>query len=159
MVGKKRTGKTTLTRKFLDIYAKANGTKNIFVYDINNEYQDFYPEKFEEFETFLNKVVDKENSYIHFEEATIFFSTSARCAQMINMLVRSRHTNNIIQLNFHSWKSVPKNIYNLIDTVIVFKTNDSFKDVKDKFDNEKVLNAFNKCLLSSNNFEKVLINL
>jgi hypothetical protein len=61
---------------------------------------------------------------------------------MMDILVRSRHTGNIIQLNFHSFGSVPKNIYSLLSYVTVFKTNDNEKSVNDRFDHPGVLQAY-----------------
>ena len=116
----------------------------VLIYDINNEYKEIYPEPFEDFDVFLTRIADEQvrRTYILIEEATIFFSTRSRFEEMMNVLVRARHTGNIIQLNFHSFASVPKNIYHLLDYVIVFKTNDMENDVQDKFDNPAVIKAF-----------------
>jgi hypothetical protein len=114
------------------------------IYDINQEYKDFYAEDFEDFDIFLAKLSDEtvKHHYIIIEEATIFFNTQSNFQDMKNVLVRARHTGNIIQLNFHSFGSVPKGIYNLLDYVIVFKTNDNLKNVTDRFDNPNVIKAF-----------------
>lgn len=141
MVGRRGCGKTTLSKKLL---LQRPEKMPVLIYDINNEYKEIYPEPFEDFDIFLVKIADENvrRTYILIEEATIFFSTRSRFEDMMNVLVRARHTGNIIQLNFHSFASVPKNIYHLLDYIIVFKTNDMENDVQDKFDNPAVIKAF-----------------
>lgn len=141
MVGRRGCGKTTLSRELL---SKRPNKMPVLIYDINHEYGDIYSEPFEDFDVFLNRIADESvrRTYILIEEATIFFSTRSRFEEMMNVLVRARHTGNIIQLNFHSFASVPKNIYHLLDYVIIFKTNDIERDVQDRFDNPSVLKAF-----------------
>ena len=140
-IGKRGCGKTTLSKKLLD--ARPKGMP-CMVYDINNEYQSYYPEPFEDFDVFLVKISGEEirRHYILIEEATIFFNTQSNFYEMKNLLVRARHTGNIIQLNFHSFSSVPKGIYNLLDYVTVFKTNDNEKSVTDRFDHPAVIQAY-----------------
>lgn len=138
-VGKRKTGKTTLSKKLLESRPRS---MPCVIYDINKEYTSEYPEDFCDFDVFMNKIVDLRGHYILIEEATIFFRAQKHNEEMINLLVRARHTRNTIQLNFHSFKSVPKAIYNLLDYVTIFKTNDTLKDVKDKFDNPEVIKAY-----------------
>jgi guanylate kinase len=145
-VGRSGCGKTTLSKETMN---KAPKNMPFIVYDINNEYQDYYPEKFIKFTEFLEKLVELDNEgynvinhhYILIEEATIFFNTHSNFEEMKDVLVRARHTQNIVQLNFHSFASIPKGIYNLLDYVIVFKTNDNEKSITDRFDNPEVLEA------------------
>lgn len=139
-IGRSGCGKTTLTKKMLD--ARPSGMP-VMVYDINNEYFEYYPEPFEDFDIFLAKLSGEniKHHYLIIEEATIFFSTHSNYMDMKNILVRARHTGNIIQLNFHSFSSIPKGIYNLLDYVVIFKTNDNEKSITDRFDNPEVLKA------------------
>lgn len=120
------------------------------IYDINREYHDYYLEDFVDFDIFLMIIADEKvrHTYILIEEATIFFSTHSRYEEMMNVLVRARHTGNIIQLNFHSFGSVPKNIYHLLDYVTVFKTNDTIKNVEERFDKPDVIQAFRDAQVS-----------
>lgn len=140
-VGRRGCGKTTRSKELLNIRPKG---MPVIIYDVNQEYTEFYPEPFIDFDVFLIKISDPKvrHTYILIEEATIFFSTASNYEEMRNVLVRARHTGNIIQMNFHSFRSVPKNIYELLDYVVVFKTNDSEKSVTDKFDNPSVIKAF-----------------
>jgi AAA+ ATPase superfamily predicted ATPase len=161
-VGRRKTGKTTLSKEFLTKRAKH---MPCLVYDVNKEYADFYNKplmKWNEFLKFVSlgsesgKLV---NTYILVEEATIFFNTQSNFEEMKDILVRARHTGNIIQLNFHSFSSVPKGIYNLLDYVIVLKTNDSEKNVTDRFDNPKVLQAYLNARDSKDEFYNEVVNL
>jgi ABC-type oligopeptide transport system ATPase subunit len=146
-IGRRGCGKTTLSKQLLDVRPKA---MPVIIYDINNEYQSYYPEPFDDFDIFLTKISGEEvrHTYILIEEATIFFNTQSNFYEMKNVLVRARHTGNIIQLNFHSFGSVPKGIYNLLDYVTVFKTNDNEKNVTDRFDHPQVLQAYRDAIKS-----------
>jgi len=158
LIGRRKTGKTTLSKKMLDERPK---NMPVLVYDINKEYGKYYPQKFVDFEVFLEMISDEKvkNTYILIEEATIFFDTSSRFEEMKNILVRARHTGNIIQMNFHSWLSVPKNIFNLLDYVVVFKTNDTIQTIKMKYDNEQVIAAFHEARESKNEFFNKTVSL
>ena len=146
-IGRQGCGKTTLSKELLE--ARPKGMP-VMIYDINNEYSQYYPEPFEDFDVFLNKISDESvrRTYILIEEATIFFNTQSNFYQMKNVLVRARHTGNIIQLNFHSFGSIPKGIYNLLNYVTVFKTNDNLKNVTDRFDHPKVIEAYKEAIAS-----------
>lgn len=155
-IGRRGCGKTTMSKKLLD---ERPDSMPVIIYDINKEYQNYYPEPFVDFPVFLAKIADEKikRTYILIEEATIFFSTRSRFEEMMNVLVRARHTGNIIQLNFHSFSSVPKNIYHLLDYVIVFKTNDAEKDVTDRFDNPEILQAYRDAIASDDkHFNRVV---
>jgi ABC-type oligopeptide transport system ATPase subunit len=147
IVGRSGCGKTTKTREMLSQRPK---NMPVLIYDINQEYIDVYPEPFEDFDVFLAKLSFEEtrHHYIIIEEATIFFNTQSNFQDMKNVLVRARHTGNIIHVNFHSFSSIPKGIYNLLDYVIVFKTNDNLKSVTDRFDNPKVVEAYQEAIAS-----------
>jgi len=147
MIGKRGCGKTTLSKQLLD--ARPKGMP-VIVYDINNEYKDYYPEPFQDFDVFLVKISDENvrHTYVLVEEATIFFNVQSNYMEMKNLLVRARHTGNIIQLNFHSFSSTPKGIYNLLDYVTVFKTNDNEKSVTDRFDHPGVVQAYKDAIAS-----------
>lgn len=150
-VGRRKTGKTTFSKKMLD---KKPLKMPVIIYDINQEYKNYYKGDFLDFDIFLDKIVGLRHHYILIEEATIFFNPrGGKIEQMTNLLVRARHTGNIIQLNFHSFASIPKDIKNLIDYVTIFKTNDNINDVKARIDDEKILRVWQKIKDSSNPFE------
>jgi len=157
-IGRSGCGKTTYTRALLE---KKPINMPCLIYDINDEYGDYYPEDFEDFEVFLNRISDEKvkNHYIIIEEATIFFSTQSNFKEIKNVLVRARHTGNIIQLNFHSFSSVPKGIYNLLDYVTVFKTNDNLKNVTDRFDHPAVIQAYKNAIVSPDKYFYTTVSL
>ena len=147
IIGRRGCGKTTLSKKLMDMRPKG---MPVLIYDVNHEYSEYHDQEIEDFVIFLSKISDEsvKKTYILIEEATIFFSTHSRFEEMMYVLVLARHSGNIIQLNFHSFSSVPKNIYHLLDYVTVFKTNDSEKDVTDRFDNPKVFEAYREAINS-----------
>lgn len=147
MIGKRGCGKTTLSKKLM---SQRPAEMPVIVYDVNKEYVQYYPEPFEDFDVFLMRVSkeDTRHTYILIEEATIFFNVHSTAEEMKNLLVRARHTGNIIQLNFHSFSTVPKGIYTLLDYVTVFKTNDNEKSVTDRFDHPQVINAYREAIVS-----------
>lgn len=154
-VGRRRTGKTTLSKQLLS--QREEGIP-CMVYDINNEYKEEYPQPFLDFEQFLEKIKEVKGHYILIEEATIFFNGQQVAKDMTNVLVRARHTQNIIQLNFHSFASVPRDIYSLLDYVVVFKTNDSEK-LLERFDNDELKEAFLEVRKSKNEFINKTVDL
>lgn len=149
-VGKRKTGKTTFSKHKLTLKPK---NYPCVIYDVNNEYGEFYKEQFQDFLPFMDKIVDLKGHYILIEEATIFFNPRARVEEMINLLVRARHTQNIIQLNFHSWASVPSNIKDLVDFIHIFKTNDNEENVRKKVDRDYIVNTWKIVQQSKNPFE------
>jgi len=139
VVGFSGCGKTTFSKGLLKVKPK---NQPVLIYDINKEYPEFYPHPFVDFDKFLSEAVEYRHTYMLFEEATIFFDSHQTAEEMKNLLVRARHTENYIQLNFHSFSSIPKYIKNLIDYITIFNTGDSEKDVIDKFGKGKIFDAF-----------------
>lgn len=154
-VGRRGTGKTTFSKELL---SKTN--LPIVVYDINQEYTNYYNKPFDDFKIFLEKIVKLQGHYILIEEATIFFDISSRQEIMKNLLVRARHTGNFIHLNFHSFATVPKSISDLVEYITVFKTNDAekalerfgTKDSEEGTPAKKMLAAFKRVTSSKNEY-------
>lgn len=160
-IGASGCGKTTMTKKYLDRKPK---TMPVKIYDPNAEFTEYYPEKLLYFDEFLYSLFDEKhesvrNTYIVFEEATIFFSNRSDDKLMRNLLVRARHTGNIIWLNFHSFRSVPLGIFDLTDYAIIFKTNDSEKKVEEKFDDPGLLQAYAECKASKDQHVSRLVKI
>jgi molybdopterin-guanine dinucleotide biosynthesis protein len=125
IVGKKKAGKTTLTAALIKRFSRPL----TYIYDINNEYTRKFNLKNDytgEINTdkFLQKVSQVKNSLIVFEEATSYFSSKGREAQLVDIISRSRHTNNVVILIFHSIADFPRYIYTFTDYIGLFKTND-----------------------------------
>ena len=130
IVGRKRTGKTTLAAALIK---KLKRPAN-YIYDINNEYtrklgiKNDYTGQIDK-EQFLNAVNPNgprpvKNALIVFEEATGYFSSKGREEILVNVITRSRHTNNSVILIFHSIADLPRYIFSYSDYVALFKTND-----------------------------------
>lgn len=155
-VGRPKTGKTTKAKELLNL-AKTSGS-NIIVYDPNNEYSEYDNSPFTDFESFAVKRWNYtkqsgcqiKNSTILVEEATVFTSTRSTDKVLQDLLVRRRHNNNDIILNFHSFGDIPKYIFALLNYVIVFKTNDTEETIKSKTNNPKLLQAFKEVRDNSN---------
>jgi Cdc6-like AAA superfamily ATPase len=155
VVGATGTGKTTFVKDFLK---RVPNKDSIFIYDVNNEYNEFHDEPFEpDEEIYLTRIMNLKNSVIVMEEATIFFSTKSISKQMKSMLVRKRHQFNYIFLNFHSLRQVPHWVYELCTHITVFKTNDGEKLVNSRFEDERLTKMFIEVNKSSNkHFNKTL---
>jgi len=145
------TGKTTIVKKLLEKHPKNN-----LIYDVNNEYGRPYIQM----EKFLDKAKRVSNHLIVFEEATIFFSTAGGDKDVRELLVRKRHTNNILIFNFHSLSQVPLHILMFCDYMIIKKTNDQLSQMERKYKgNDKVFEAFRDVYNSPNKHETRIIKL
>jgi hypothetical protein len=122
IVGATGTGKSTFLKSILN---KVKNKNSLFIYDINNEYKDYFPYDFIDFEDFVIAASNVENSIQIYEEATIFLNNRSCNRYIIDILTRKRHTNNFVFLVFHSMRSVPRYIYELSNYITIFKTNDS----------------------------------
>lgn len=136
VIGRTKSGKTTTVKNLLK---KISGEK--FIYDVNNEYNT--GTEFISMVDFLNEATLKTCTTIVFEEATIFFSNRGDERKLKELLVRKRHTKNVIILCFHSLRSVPTYIFDLADYYILHKTNDNRAIIEKKFSgNDILLNDF-----------------
>lgn len=156
---KKKHGKTSLTKAILNSFP---GPK--YIYDVNGEYKDFgsaavFPRPFTKF---MESAVQMKETCIVFEEASIFFShQGAQGAkdEMVEMLVRNRHTKNLIILNFHSINKIPSYIWDHVTYLILGKTNDKPKWVEREYKETDLLEAYNYLKDCSDRFEKITLNI
>lgn len=118
-------------------------TGGLYVFDVQNEYreleEDFkrpFPSRVRHIEAnisdFLDNCLKIKNSNIICEEATGFFSGNIG-KKAKRVFLSKRHNNNNYFLIFHSIGSVPKQIRQFIDVVILFKTIESEKEVESSF--------------------------
>jgi len=138
VVGGTGTGKTTLIKERLKNVDK----RSLHLYDVNNEYTEFYTEPFGSFERFAKKAQRLNDAVIVFEEATIFLSNKGSNSQVRDILVRKRHTNCTIFFVFHSLRSVPRWVYDLSNFVVLLKTNDSESSVVSRFEDDRFTQVF-----------------
>lgn len=139
IVGGTGCGKTFYSKSLIKNVHKGA----LMVFDVNNEYKEFYPYPFDDdIDKFLNKAYRKRNAVILMEDATAFISNRGRSDILQKMLVGKRHTNNTFLLLFHSFRAVPKYIMDLSNTVVIFKTNDPEEIVSKGFQNEQLTSAW-----------------
>ena len=140
-------GKTTLVKNLL------HNAKNVWIYDVNNEYVNGY--KAEDFEYFKNEALKKTGSFIVFEEGTVFFPQRGCDKNLMNLLIRKRHTKNTIVTIFHSLNRIPMYILEQANYIFLKKTNDRATVVERNYENfPDILSAFyhlQKCSDDKNN--------
>lgn len=122
IVGATGTGKTTFVK---NIIKKVPNKKALFIYDVNNEYKEYFPYPLQTVSDFMEKTQFISKGVFVLEEATIYLNNRSSNEYLTQLLVRKRHTNNTILLVFHSMRAVPRYIYELSNTIVIFKTNDS----------------------------------
>lgn len=145
------TGKTTLVKSLL-----GHHKKNRLIYDVNNEYGLPYVQM----EDFLEKAKQVKNHIIVFEEATIFFSTSGSNRDIREILVKKRHTNNILIFNFHSLTQVPLDILMFCNYFYVKKSNDQLSQIDRKYKgNRSIYRAYAKVYNSPDPYATVCLKL
>ena len=153
-VGGTGSGKTTNTKSILSTLNRMPK----FIYDVNNEYNTGQP--LVNFETFLAQANNKKCTVIVFEEATIFFSHSSAGKDIKELLVRKRHSKNIIVLNFHSLRQVPLFILDFTDFIYLFNTKDNPANIEAKFkDYPEIYSAFLSVKAEKIPYNKKLIDL
>lgn len=130
-------GKTTFCKKMIE-------GKPCLVFDVNNEYTDLpnveddpgAPRSRDtqlDMPTFVNFCSQAVfNKIVVIEDATGFFRGNMS-GDFIRMIQRKRHANNNYVLLFHSIASVPRQIKDFANYVVLFKTNDIDSDVYKKY--------------------------
>ena len=145
------TGKTTLVKGLISKHKK-----NRLIYDVNNEYGHPYVDM----EDFLEKAKRVKDHIIVFEEATIFFGTSGSQKDIREILVKKRHTNNILIFNFHSLSQVPLSILMFCDYFYVKKSNDQLPQIERKYKgNPDIFRAYRKVYNDPDRFSTVCLKL
>lgn len=129
VVGSTGVGKTT----FVNSIIKDVHSSNIIKYDPFNEYEKGYNI---EIDNFLQ--LDYKNKLIVVEEATSVLSFYNRI-DIIKMLTRRRHNNVSSIFVFHSIRTIPVYVFDFLDGIVFFRTNDrrdivekKYKDIIDK---------------------------
>lgn len=146
IVGMRGSGKSTVLKSKL----KLVNPDALLIYDPQAEYLDLYNHPLIPFDEFTNKCTNVSNAIIAIEEATIFLSNRGSNSDVRDFLVSARHRNNTFFLVYHSLRSIPRYVFDLIDYIILLKTNDTAEDVQTKFRHSGITNSFNK--ISSENW-------
>lgn len=140
IVGARGTGKSTVLKELL---SKVPNKESIFLFDVNHEHLEYGNRAFDNFDSFIKKAVALERSVIVIEEATIFLSHYKQ-REVLELLVRARHTKNNIIFVFHSLRALPRYIYDLGNFLILKKTNDQETFVSGRFEDPVLDNMFSK---------------
>lgn len=123
VVGSTGVGKTTFVKSIIkDIHST-----NIIKYDPFNEYEKGYNI---EIDNFLQ--LDYKNKLILVEEATSVLSFYNRI-DIIKMLTRRRHNNVSSIFVFHSVRTIPVYIFDFLDGIVFFRTNDRRDIIEKKY--------------------------
>lgn len=161
-IGKKGVGKSTTVREILKGIKSLNPEKEFNIYDPNTEfaeYDNFDIEQENAFKVFVdNRLKPAKSSVLFVEEATIFLDPKKREGVLVDKMVKARHDQNIIIMNFHSWRSVPVYIFDMIDYLYLHKSNDTEQKVKYKCDIPFVLEAFREVNNNPSKYYKKLID-
>lgn len=136
--GARGMGKSTFVKNALEKVP----LNNRFIYDVNAEYLHLYNKPLLPFGEFVEQASKLKNAVICFEEATIFLNNKGSNMQLVEILVRLRHTNNTCFLVFHSLRSIPRYVFDLCTHLVLFKTNDNISQVEKRFENELLSKAF-----------------
>lgn len=139
IVGGRGTGKTTELRG----YTEKTHPDALLLYDAGGNHKDYYKRPLLEIDEFVTACRKIENGVMAFEEATIFFRHSPM-KDVVDFCVKSRYRQNTIFFVFHSLRSIPFYIYELADFIILFKTKDTEKIVRERFDDDDLINVFNR---------------
>ena len=137
IVGARGTGKTTKIKSII----KNVHPDNLIIHDISNQYGEFGYMHID-IDEFLQAADVAQNKVIVFEEATVYFGNRGYSKLATKILVRSRHTKNAIILAYHSFRTIPRYVYDLINEINVLKTNDSYKFTLNRFEDENLMKIF-----------------
>lgn len=146
------SGKTTFTKQILKEIDLPK-----FIYDVNNEYSEFSRQPFTDFKQFCEQAAKKTKHVIVFEEATIFFTHSGATEIIKEILVRKRHTGNVIIFNFHALRQIPLYILDFADFLTIKKT--VLDNVKRFEQRQEIVMAYEHVKQSKNTFETHILNL
>ena len=157
IVGMTGTGKSTYVKNNILLKVPFN---NQLIFDVNNEYKNFNTFKEIDIFKFMQTAKVVNNKLVLFEEATIFFSNKGVSMDLFNILVRKRHQNNTLVFVFHSLRRVPLDILDMVDYLVLFKTNDNPSIINSKFkDTEKITSAFLIVNKSVDKYKPIVVKL
>jgi hypothetical protein len=142
IIGATGTGKTT---DAIEIGESIDFEQKL-VFDINKEYTEIpgYNSVYEKRPDFIQRALKLQNSLIIFDEATIFFRHGKNSDDILELMLRRRHLNNVCIFNFHALGQIPLFIVHYIDEMILHHTNDNKNGVNRFEGREEIEEAFNE---------------
>jgi predicted ATPase len=130
VIGARGTGKSTLLEG--RVKSLNYPIEDTYIYDIERRYFPNREGPLPDIKTFKNTVANVKNSLVVYEEGTIFFPNRGHDEKLKMLLVQSRYNGNIVFIVFHSINSIPFYVYELTDTIILFRTQDEAQKVEKK---------------------------
>lgn len=129
VIGHTGQGKSYWTKNF----CKNNGKKT-YVLDVNNEHKNngFFIANHLEPKRFIQECAQLKNVNCIFEEATGYFKGNLG-TQINKLIIAKRHAQNNYLFLFHSINSVPPQIMEIADFIVLFKTGDEYKTIEKKY--------------------------
>lgn len=150
IVGFTGAGKTTDVKKLI-----AHANLPLFAFDVNGDFGQYPPPQKDDF---LKEAVKKKNTFLLFEEATIFFRNTMQVEEILRLMTLKRHTGNKTAFLFHSLRAVPLDIMDYYDFIILKKTGDRATLIKTKYkDDPHILKAFEKVNADPNPYASIII--
>lgn len=134
IVGARGSGKSTIAKTLCsDVHPD-----RLYVYDVQGEYNTGDYDRLPSKDDFLTDVAgDRKkdipgvaDSFIIFEESTVFFSNRGRDEKLTDFLVAARHDRNCIVLLFHSIRTIPLYVLDMANYAYVLQTNDVADTIK-----------------------------
>lgn len=144
IIGMTGEGKSDFVKHFIQ-------GRNCLVFDVQNEYGERtkYPDQIPlnlptntmlprsryiggNFKEFTKLVRTKRNTICVFEEATMFLQGKLG-NDTVQLMINKMHTGNVYLFLFHSISSVPPRIMQLVDYVVLYRTNDEDYQVQKKY--------------------------
>lgn len=127
------------------LYSLTEKSRNQYIFDINNEYllptDEILRTKMRHIQADKKRFVENcsriINCNIVFEDASGFLR-GKQTDDIIKLIVRRRHVNNNWIILFHSINRIPPELMEYCNYFILFRTNDSLKDIDLKFKNPKI---------------------
>ncbi len=159
IVGMTGTGKTYQLQRIINSVPKLKP----FVFDVQRNVGEFpnnHNKEHYDVDIFLTEAAKQRNSIICFEEATSFFEKGGNVKLLRRMLVDKRHHGNVLVFLFHSIRYIPENIVSLCNYVVLLKTSDPEKYVRNcVLNSDKLQAGYEKVKNSPNKHEAVIIPL
>ena len=156
VVGQKKSGKTTLTKRIAKRILSAPGAPSLYVWDRNREWG---ARSLPSVREFSDMVTGFRNRLVIIEDATIHFGDDAMSKKLREALVTCRHDRNTFILLFHSLRSVPLWILEQVDGIALLSTKDMPGTVRRKYGTfPELVEAFERLRLEAIPYKHIWVD-